>query len=204
MLWLAVSAVLLGITAASKYLFSIVGVVILTHVVLQVVRKQLPVKVLLWLGGWGVLSLASFFIFDPYLWPHPIERFMASMEYHVKYPSTDIVRISGYPWWQPLRWLFHPFEYYDPRPASAFLVQIDPIIFGLAVIGLPRTYKKQLIYFIWLVLGLATLLLWGTKWPQYIMIIVVPYSMAAAQGAAAIFDFGKSLFQKLREPSPAV
>src|SRR5574340_1223517 len=134
MLWLGASAVLLGITAASKYLYAIVGPVILIHALLQVVRKEIPVKVLLWLGGWGVLSLMSFFVFDPYLWPHPVERFVDSMEYHLKYPSTDIVKLSGYPWWQPLRWLYNPFAYYDPQPASAFPVQSDPLIAALAVI----------------------------------------------------------------------
>src|SRR5574340_1059365 len=102
----------------------------------KVVRVK-PVRskrAMLWLGGWSVLSLMSFFVFDPYLWPHPVERFVDSMEYHLKYPSTDIVKLSGYPWWQPLRWLYNPFAYYDPQPASAFPVQSDPLIAALAVI----------------------------------------------------------------------
>lgn len=202
--WLAASGMLLGMTAASKYLFAVVGLAILAHALLFVGKRQLPVKALFWLGGWGIFSLASFFVFNPYLWPHPIERFLDSMRYHVKYPSTEIVKVYDYPWWQPLRWLFHPFKYYDPRPVSAFPVQIDPLIFVMAVIGLPRTYKKQLIFFMWLVIGLVTLMLWGTKWPQYVMIIVVPYSIAAAEGVATIYEFIKPRFQKIIKPDPAV
>lgn len=203
-LWLVLSAVLMGITAAAKYNYCLTGLAIAIHAVIVVATKKAPIKFLWMMTGWVVLAFFSFFLFNPYLWPHPIERLQKSLAYHASYPDSENVKEHPYPWWQPINWLFQPFKSLDPWPTSAFLIQIDPIIFGLAVIGLPRTYKKQLIYFIWLVLGLATLLLWGTKWPQYIMIIVVPYSIAAAQGAATIFDFGKLLFQKLRGPSPAV
>lgn len=203
-IWLGASAVFLGITAASKFVYCIAGLVIVIHLTLSVGKKDVPAKYLLWLMGWGLFSVASFLLFNPYLWPHPIERFIDSVNFHLNYPTTKTVAQYDYPWWQPLRWLYRPFKYFDPRPTSAFLIQIDPIIFGLAVIGLPRTYKKQFIYFLWLVLGLATLLLWGTKWPQYVMIIMVPYTIVAAQGATVIMDFGKSILHKLKLSNQSV
>lgn len=203
-LWLGLSALLMGITAASKYVYGIVALTILSHAIISVMRKKAPMNLLWIMSAWGILALVSFFIFNPYLWPDPIGRLQKSLAYHASYPESQNVLEHPYPWWQPIQWLFRPFISLDPKPTSAFLIKIDPVIFFLAVIGLPRTCKKQLIYFLWLVLGLATLLLWGTKWPQYVMIIMVPYTMAAAQGAATIVDGIKSLFFKTRKPSLAV
>lgn len=203
-IYLLASGVFLGVTAASKYLYCIVGLAVLVHAILHLLKNDLQPSYIPWIVGWGLTSILTFFIFNPYLWPHPYERFMASLNFHINYPSTKTVIQLNYPWWQPLRWLFQPFKYYNPSPISALILQTDPAIFILAIIGLPRTYKRYLIYFIWLVMGLITLLLWGTKWPQYVMIVMVPYSMAAAQGVATLYDLAKSLVLKLRKPASQV
>jgi len=200
-LWLILSAVSMGVTAASKYIYCIVAVVIIIHAIASVMMKKVPLKFLWLILGWGLFAILSFFVLNPYLWPHPFERLQKSLAYHASYPNSENVKEHPYPWWQPVMWLLMPFESLDPWPKSAFLIKIDPIIFGLAVIGLPRTFKKQLIYFIWLAIGLATLLLWGTKWPQYVLIVMVPYSMAAAQGVATLYNLTKLLFRKLRKPA---
>jgi len=196
--WLILSGILLGVTAASKYLYCIVGIAIIIHMLLASLRKQIPPKFILWIAGWGILALAAFFVFNPYLWPHPLERFIASVTFHANYPSSQTVAEYSYPWWQPIRWLSLPFKFFNPRPTSAFPIQIDLVIFILAIIGLPRTARRQQIFFIWLVVGLATLLLWGTKWPQYTLIIMAPFCMAAGQGVMTLYELGKSYTTRLK------
>ena len=132
------SAVFLGMTAAGKYVHAVVGIAILFHFLLAVLRKELPRRLLLHMLGWGALSLVMFFVFDPYLWPHPIARLMKSVLFHQDFQDSRLVQMYSYPFWQPLRWLSAFSSYYDLGPASAFLVNIDTFIFVAAIVGLPR------------------------------------------------------------------
>ena len=185
--WLILSALFLGMTAASKYVYAVVGIAVLIHFVLAVLRKEMPPAMIAYLGGWALLSIAMFLLFNPYLWPHPVARLTKSILFHEVFQDSRLVQQAHYPWWQPLRWLSAFASYYDLRPTSAFLVNVDTLIFVLAVIGLPRLFQKQAFFFCWLAVGLVFLLAWTTKWPQYTLIILAPFSMAAAQGALTVW-----------------
>lgn len=191
--WLIASAVLLGVTAASKYVYSLVGVAVLVHFGIAAVRRQVPGKTIAYVAGWGLLSVAMFFVFDPYLWPHPIARLSQSVLFHEVFQDSRLVLQLHYPWWQPLRWLSAFGAYYDLAPASAFPVNVDTFIFALAVIGVPRLFKKQPFFICWLAVGLLFLLAWNTKWPQYTVTILAPFCMAAAQGVAVLGDLIRQL-----------
>jgi len=71
-MWLLVSAALLGMTAAGKYVYSIVGVAILLHFSIEVLRGKLAKTWIPALALWALGSIIMFVAFDPYLWPHPI------------------------------------------------------------------------------------------------------------------------------------
>lgn len=194
-LWLAVSAISLGVTAASKYIYCIAGLAIGLHWLISVIRKKLPARTLLVLLGWGILSIFIFFILDPYLWVHTVQRLVKTLSYHFRFQASPHVINANYPFWQPLAWLFSPFATYrpihDPRANDAFLFSIDSLIFILAVIGLPRTFKKHQVFFLWIVIGLVMLFLWGSKWAQYPLIMLTPWCLSAAQGFFTIVDLVK-------------
>ncbi len=57
-----------------------------------------------------------------------------------------------------------------------------------ALVGLKRLWNKERLYILWLGIAFIFLLLWPTKWPQYIVILTVPLSMAAAEGATATWQ----------------
>ena len=192
--WLVLSAVCLGMTAASKYVYSIVGLAILVHFAIAVIRGQVPRAAIPYLAGWVVAALILFLVFDPYLWPHPIARLNRSILFHEVFQDSRLVLQYHYPWWQPLRWFSAFSANYDLGPASAFLIDVDTLLFASAVIGLPRLLQKQPFFFCWLAVGLLFLLAWNTKWPQYTLIILVPFSMAAAQGALTAWDLSRRLF----------
>lgn len=193
LLWLALSAAFLGMTVASKYVYGIVALAVVIHFAIAAARRRIPARTIPYLAGWAAASLLLFFVFDPYLWPHPIARLSQSILFHEVFQDSRLVLQYHYPWWQPLRWISAFASYYDLGPASAFLVDLDTLVFALAVIGLPRLYQKQPFFFYWLAVGLIFLLAWNTKWPQYTLIILAPFSMAAAQGVLTIWELTRRL-----------
>jgi len=73
---------------------------------------------------------------------------------------------------------------------------MDWAIFGFAVIGLYRTFRTQKIFFLWLMIGIGTLLIWDTKWQQYVLIVMVPFCVSAAEGAKVVVELGKEAMVK--------
>jgi hypothetical protein len=177
--WLTVSAIFLGLTAASKYLYCLVGIAILVDWFL-VSRKNHALRqflrdVLLW----GGLAVVIFFLADPYLWPDPVGRLRESVFYHANYATgASEVQNAGFPAWQPLVWL-NTSPYYWHR--GAFVFAPDLLISILAAFGVTRLWKKERTYALWLGIAVLFLLFWPTKWPQYILVLTVPLSLAAAE-----------------------
>jgi ABC-type sugar transport system permease subunit len=178
--WLVASGLFLGLTAASKYLYCIVGIAILVDWVIDArqanrLRKSIPTIL-----SWGLIALVVFFAFDPYLWTNPVGKLRESVLYHAAYAAgASEIQNTGYPLWQPLVWL--NMSPYDWHP-QAFYFAIDSWITLLAAFGLAGVWKKQRIYVLWFIIGLLFLLLWPTKWPQYIVIYTAPLSLFAAEG----------------------
>ncbi len=187
--WLALSSICLGMTAASKYVYSIVGVAIVVHFMVALFQKQFPRQMSVYLLAWAFASIAMFFLFDPYLWPHPFSRLVESLLFHIKFQDANIVKVYHYPSYQPLLWLSTFSTLNELRPASAFIFKIDQVIFIFAMLGLPRLFQKNRLFFYWLTVGLLFLLVWTTKWQQYTLIILVPFCLSASEGMLTLLDF---------------
>jgi hypothetical protein len=96
--WLILSAISFGLTAASKYLYCVVGIAILVDWYLYAKEKD-TVKISLRTAAlWGALAIVIFFLFDPYLWPNPIARLTESVFFHSGYTTKAVeVQNAGYP-----------------------------------------------------------------------------------------------------------
>lgn len=179
-IWLIFSALLLGLTAASKYLYCVAGIAILIDWLVTLVneqrfKKDFP-KILLW----GGIALVVFFAADPYLWPNPLARLKESVLFHSAYSTNaEEVQNAGFPVWQPFYWLFSTPRVWQPE---AIWIALDPLITILAIFGLKRLWRKHRVMVIWIVVALTFLLFWPTKWPQYIVILTAPLCLAASQG----------------------
>lgn len=193
--WLALSAVFLGITAASKYIYTIAGIAILVHFIFWAIQNKPRNQMIYSMVAWGLLSLFCLFAFNPYLWPHPIERLLDSLTFHLRFSSSSSVTQFQYPWWQPLKWFTATVPGLFASIPSAFIVKLDLLITIFALIGLPRLMIRNPLFFIWLIVGIATLLLWPTKWPQYPMIVMVPYSLSACQGALWVVEISNRILK---------
>jgi len=194
-LWLAVSALFLGLTAASKYIYCVVAIAIALHFVLAIIQRQIPTRFLAYMTAWCTLALGVFFFFNPYLWPDPINRLSQSIQYNFDYGYFEhvIKSRSKYPFWQPFRWLFSFSSFYNLGPRSAFIFDVDTPIFMLAMIGLPRLIIKKRFYFYWLFIALMFLLAWNTKWPQYALVVLPPMCVSASEGLITAWSLGRKL-----------
>jgi arabinogalactan oligomer/maltooligosaccharide transport system permease protein len=185
-IWLALSGAALGLTAASKYPYCIIAVAVIVDWLWATVppdRRTLrqPAVLARWLGpvvSWGVISLAVFFVANPRMWTDPVNRLRESVFYHGGYAQSEHVRRAGFPPWQPLVWLSGSV----PWHSGVFVFSLDLLISALAVLGVRRLWKKQRVFALWLGITLAFLLVWRTKWPQYILMLTAPLALAAAEG----------------------
>ena len=184
--WLALSAVTLGLTAASKYVYCIAGIAILMDWLwasFAVERPQAIRAVARWLTPvivWGLISLVVFVAADPRLWVDPFARLSESVLYHASYAQSAHVKAAGFPVWQPFVWLSESVPWHP----GVFVVSLDVWISLLAILGAPRLWRAphQRVFVIWLVGALGFLTWWTTKWPQYILILTAPLMVAAAEG----------------------
>jgi ABC-type sugar transport system permease subunit len=184
--WLGVSAAALGLTAASKYVYVVAGLAVGLHwlwsayprgesfQLSRLVRWFTPVFV------WGLLAVIVFFLANPYLWPAPVDRLLDSVLYHSRYAQSDQVQQANLPAWQPLVTLLQSVPWHP----GVFVVMLDTLVTVLAVLGWSRLRQRHPVIAVWLVVGLIFLLLWPTKWPQYVLVLTVPLSLAAAEGVA--------------------
>jgi len=187
-MWLSLSALMLGMTAASKYLYCVVGIAISVHFCWISLRQKLFARRVRWMVAWAILSILAFFFLDPYLWPHPIDRLVQSITYLGQYTSSHIVAYYHFPVWQPLKWISTPYSEFFPNTRSSFLIGWDTWIALLALIGIPRLFWRQSLFFIWLICGMIILLAWPTKWPQYVLIMMVPFCISTAEAVIWIIN----------------
>ena len=182
--WLAFSALALGLTAAAKFTYCVVGIAIVIDWLWQE-RPQISgwslKTVLRWWGPvllWGLLAVGCFVAFNPRLWHEPLPRLMQMIRFHGDYSQSAHVKAAGYPIWQPLVWLAQSV----PWHRGVFYVMLDLYISLLALVGLRSLWRKNRMMALWLVIGLGFLFIWPTKWPQYVLTITFPLCLAAAQG----------------------
>lgn len=178
--WLIASSVLLGLTAASKYLYCVIGIAILVDWFLDARARDAVKPFLRQAVLWGILGVAIFFATNPFLWAGPIQRLGESVFYHAGYSTgAEEVQSANFPFWQPLNWLVFFPSIWHP---DVFKFSPDFLIAIFAVFGIARLWKKERLYVLWLGFAMLFLFLWPTKWPQYILTLTVPLSLAAAEG----------------------
>lgn len=193
MIWLGLSAGFLGMAAAGKYNYAVVGLVILVHFAGRIMLKKNPPIDLWKVFVWGILALVMFYVFDPFIWKHPFIKLRESLYFHVEYSQSEKAQVGNYPFYQPLVWLSKPVTEFraNHKASGSFLITPDTFIALLALVGLPQLFKRQPVFFAWLIIGLFVLFIYSTKWPQYILTILVPVCMSAAMGTSWLFNLLK-------------
>jgi arabinogalactan oligomer/maltooligosaccharide transport system permease protein len=198
--WLIASAALLGLTADSKFLHGTIGFAILIDWFLLAKENNELKRFFKLAFLWGALSLLVFFAANPFLWADPIGRLQETLE-AVRYTTTNSnVTNSGYVAWQQLNWLTMSV----PWPSNdAFVFLADTFIMLLAVIGFGRLWKKERVFGIWILLEIFILLVWRTKWPQYILIVTAPLALSAGEGILTLWQPIADWWKTRKSAAPA-
>lgn len=174
------SAVFLGAGASSKYLHAAVGFAILIDWLLTARQAGETKKYFRNALLWGVLSLIVFAALNPFYWPDPVERIRATFEAVQTTTTNPNVKRANLPIWEPLAKLSSSVP--EAWNEEGFFFRLDGLIFVFAMFGLAETWRKNRFIFIWFVVDILILLVWQTKWAQYILVATVPLSFIAAEG----------------------
>lgn len=179
-LLLIASAVFLGMSASSKYLHSAVGFAILIDWFISAAKDREYGRFLRNAFLWGFLSLAVFFLCNPFYWPNPLERIQVMLEAVRGTTTNPNVTAANLPMWQQFVILSSSVPtFWNPH---GFLLRVDTIIFIFALAGFAGTWKKNRFIALWLLVDLFLLLVWRTKWAQYTLVATAPLSFTAAEG----------------------
>lgn len=188
---LAIAFALLGAAAAGKYPYGAVGVLTMAPLTIMAV----PRRPLVWLALAGA-ALLAFIALNPSLWPNPVGRLWDSVAFHFAYRHSDDVTRAALPWYQQMVWLFakSPTEWH---PGVFPAGRLSAVLVPLALIGMPIAASRRPVWALAAVVGLAFLLVWPVKWPQYLLLVMVPLVVCAAHAPAAVL----ALARRLRRPS---
>ena len=184
--WLALSAVALGLTAAGKYTYCIAGLAILADWLWTTAPAKSEHSAAAWARwllpalGWGLIVIVVFVAADPRMWADGLNRLKQSVLYHASYAESQHVADANYPAWQPFVWLTGPVPWHP----GVFVFMLDLYVSLLAISGFRRLWQRQRVLGLWLLGALVFLTLWPTKWPQYILILLAPLTVSAAEGFA--------------------
>jgi sugar lactone lactonase YvrE len=198
--WLWLSAAALGMTAASKYIYVVVGLVVVGWLVWDIQRSALRWRDLLL---FGLVAALTFLAFNPILWPDPPGRLADSVAFHGAYTASAEVARYSYPWWKPLDYMSRSFPV--QWHGGVFLLPLDELIFLAGLAGLvwllwptrvgvslrlawakwrdqaagftikPAALpRREGLLLTWFLAGVLFLFLWPTKWPQYTLVTATP------------------------------
>jgi hypothetical protein len=172
--WFWISALCLGAATAGKFTYIPVIVIVLGY--LFFFKKNNLRK---WLIPYSILALISFFALDITLWHDPFRRLVEAVTFHASYSQGMHVQEVGYPWFQPFIWVFTSFPA-EVHPEVFFYFGFDGIISILGISAIKHEWTERRWLVIWFVAGMFFLLIWPTKWPQYVLIVTPALCIMAA------------------------
>lgn len=190
--WLAVSGALLGLAAAGKYPYGLVGGLTMLPFLVTGARTRWQA----W-AAFVVPTAAVFFLANPALWSSPFASLWESVTFHWDYSHSAHVRRSALPWYQPLAYLVDP--WLSRSQEGIYLTGFNAwAVLPLAVVGAPRTWRERPVWAVGAGVGLVFLLLWSTKWPQYLLLVLPALCICAGGGVRTVFGWGARLLHKVR------
>ncbi len=198
--WLILTGAMLGLTAAAKYIYAVVGIAVVFDLLLKNIRSENR-QIGQFFKNLGILIISGtilFFATQPYLWVEPIQRLWYSITFHGGYAQSQTVQNSNFPIWQPFTWLFTSVPWHP----SIFYISLDLLIAFFALVGLKSLYTQHSPFFWWLTFGLGFLIIWPTKWPQYILVVSAPVCLSAGLGFQYTVRSIYTNFRQMRIKSP--
>ncbi|TSC32719.1 hypothetical protein [Corallococcus sp. Z5C101001] len=190
--WTAVSGALLGLAAAGKYPYGLVGGLTFLPFLVTGARTR-------W-RAWAAIvvpTAAVFVLVNPALWSSPFASLWESISFHWDYSHGEHVRRSALPWYQPLAFLVSP--WLSRSQEGIYLTDFNAwALLALACVGLPRTWRERPVWAVGAVVGLVFLLLWNTKWPQYLLLVLPALCVCSGGGVRTVVGWGVWLWRRVQ------
>lgn len=184
---LILSALCFGVAVAAKYPYAWIGVILVLH---ALIYKTYSFKKLIL---WGVLSIGVFFVLNPYIWKDPFGRVYEQLTFHEDYADVQLQK-DNHSLLKPIDQLTEPRYYLPSKVKHDIWNMLGIVVFALAIPGTVVLLRQKSFYGWWMVLGLLFLMVWPTQWIQHNMMIVVPYSFAAATGLIWLWQQSQKLW----------
>jgi len=179
--WLALAGGLLGLAGAGKYPYAmVIGLAFLPFLV-----REGRASGRVWAAM--VLPTAGLFVLaHPALWPDPPGLLWESITFHLRYSRSEHVVRSALPWYQPLYHLTHatPTKWHTGVFATGATTWV---LLPLALIGAPATWRQRPVWASWAAVGLVFLVLWPTKWAQYLLLVLPALYVCAGMGVSTLY-----------------
>ena len=186
--WFLLSGVALGIAGAGKYSYFPILFVLLYLMIFEKRTKFADMALYFFISG------IVFLCFNPYLWHDPINRLATSLSFHAQYAQGAHVQEVAYPWYQPFLWVSRSYGFIW-HPDVIFYFGFDGLIFLFSLPGFWLSWKSRRWVTIWAISNMLVLLLWPTKWPQYTLVVIPAFCLAAS--TAITFAYEKLREQEL-------
>jgi hypothetical protein len=180
---LVLSSAALGLSAAGKYPYPLVTGAALAPFLAVRLRRHPGALVL-----YPLAAILFFWAGNPAIWDDPLGRTWASLTYHWSFSSGAYVKRAGLPWWWQLHWLTRP----APAGWHPGVFRVTFLDYALLAVGLasfPVAVRRRPVWAAWTLAGLAFLLVWPTKWPQYTLVVRVPLAGMAGLGLSAAWEW---------------
>jgi len=168
--WYWLSAIALGVTAAGKFSYAPILVVILY---LAIWPKKMRLQNI---GIYLLTALGVFFLLDPTLWHDPVGRLLGALSFHQQYAQSSQVQQANYPWYQPVLWIMQSVPWHP----DVLFFGLDEVTFFFGVPGFYWEWRERRWTAVWFISSMVFLLLWPTKWPQYTILLIPPLCLSAS------------------------
>lgn len=178
--WFWLSAAGLGLAAAGK--FSYFPILAPIAYILIWENKTPWHRIILYV----VAAAVVFFALNPAIWPDPVGRLTAAVSFHSSYSQSAHVQSSGYGPMQPFLWVSSSWGY-DWHPDVFLYHGIDFVIFVLGLGGAVLEWRRRRWLAVWIVTSMIFLVLWPTRWPQYTLVVLPAYCLAASTAFRLIY-----------------
>ena len=177
---MATCGLLWGAAMAGKWIHGLPGIVLLT--VMRTWRTRISLLLVALFCSW---------LFDPLSWLNPLERIHSMMSHHQSYAATVAETAAWSPWLSlagggPAVW--HP----DVFPWSIDAVWLVLGLIGMGM-GIHSSWGRMLTA--WFCLPMFVFMVWDTRWPQHLMVVMAPLSLAVVDALRPLLNRASHHFE---------
>ena len=137
------------------------------------------------------VTLICLWLFDPTGWLHPVERYGEMLGLHRAYAHTVPLSTPWEPWISlagggPAVW--HP---------EVFPWSIDAMLLTLGLMGLGMSLQSPWGRFLaaWFFLPMLVFMSWDTRWPQHLMVVLMPMCLAIVEALRPLISRASHHFE---------